>query len=276
MFGVIKNTQVVVPRGQSYVDHIMSGTRSTYTGRDYNLYHLENPEHVKYFVQNVYQYPYNLDCDETHYYDMHKQLIDDPQLTGPLTLAIYSDMKCERPAELIDGHHRIKAMQKIYETHSAEQFPMVLEIRVYKTDRTNGPITMELYRKLNNTKPYIVIIPIIRDITSKVLENIEKCHKGMLSRNEKPHFPRISFNKLNNKLYEEIVRYGVGNAKSDVISERILMYNRQLSEMSIEHLKKKWEKLDRIGDFIEKYNKAKLSGFFLGFETIENIIRSGF
>lgn len=231
-----------IPRGENFINFIMQYSQPVYETSIYKTYCIRNALNIKFFVDNIAEYPYNPNLDITHINNIANQILRNPNFTAPIILGLYSDMTTQNPAEIIDGHHRIQALRKIFSERIPQSFPFELEIRVYYIDRPDGPLTQQLYEACNNSKPFKINMNIISQIRDNIIQKLDVKYPNLFRPCDKPHKPHLSSSqfakclydilnvKFNNQSYQ--ISKVLNSNITDLIIARFDEYNNKLKKMS--------------------------------------------
>ena len=152
----------------------------------------------KELIENIEPWTFNNPLDEKHVKSIKEQLIETPALMGVFTIIKLSNNQLY----LLDGHHRHQALKLLFEENLVEE-PIEIEVHCYETDTIDSPSTMNLFKKLNNTKPFSVDIR-IQVLTLRIIDFMEKNYNNAIRDNTKKTYPFIRKKELNDALQSRI------------------------------------------------------------------------
>ena len=138
-------------------------------------YYLQN-EKVKHFCKNINTYGLNLKIDEKHVEQLYIDILTDPDpyLVHHIAIIEYNQYEVddfENLIQVIDGHHRILALSKLFENDP--HFKINIWIGLHISDNPESLKTRKLFRKYNSLKPFIVDIN-ISEFSGDIIQAINK------------------------------------------------------------------------------------------------------
>jgi hypothetical protein len=209
-------------RGDNYIKWLTSNTSDVIDFGFYKLYCLLTHDQVKHFITNVLPFSYNIKLDAGHIDEIRDAVEKFPYIGQDFTVAQYSDITCDSPAQLIDGHHRQQAILQLYQKYPNIPLDIKIGVRVHKTDNPKCPKSMELFEALNNCKPVKVDVDIIRDIVCKVITKLRFAFKKSISDSENPNLSNLSVGKLNKAFYDKISKMPTSATSSNICDPDII------------------------------------------------------
>jgi hypothetical protein len=249
-------------------------------------YYLEN-EKVKDFCENIKKYGANLKIEEQHVKYLYEQIITDkdPYLVNNIALVEYNQYEVdnfEDLIEVIDGHHRIEAIIKVYEVRP--DFKLGIWICLHYSNNPESPQTRKLFRKYNSLKPFLVDIN-ISEFSSDIIQAINKKFSNndfeAIKDATKVHRPSINKKNINEAIQKQLeILKREGKISIDLNIEKIVnkleSYNIEFSSKDINYFN------DRSNEFyndsvslqmLERSNKNK---FYLGLVYIDKLVSKCF
>ena len=149
-------------------------------------------------IENIEPWTFNNPLDAKHVNTIKEQLINDPVLTGVFTAIKLRNGK----VYLLDGHHRHKALMELYSEGFLDD-DIHLEVHCYNRDTINSNSTMNLFKKLNNTKPFSVDIR-IQELTLRIIHFMEQTYTKCIKDIKNKSYPFIRKKELNDALQTRI------------------------------------------------------------------------
>ena len=137
-----------------------------------DFYYLTGKQ-VKNFLK-IKRFGLNLKINESHINNMKADLLAStiPSFCNHIGIIEYTDYKSnniDNLIEIIDGHHRIITLEKIFKENP--DFNISLWIGLHKSDNPNGEKTRDIFKKYNQLKPFIVDIS-ITEITGNIITEL--------------------------------------------------------------------------------------------------------
>jgi hypothetical protein len=131
--------------------------------------------HVKHFLK-IKQFGLNLKIDHSHIDNMVSDLLEstNPCFFGHIGIIEYNDYNSntiDNLIEVIDGHHRIMALEKIFAMKP--DFNISLWVGLHKSDNPDSEQTRTIFKKYNQLKPFIVDVS-ISEISGKIIAELNK------------------------------------------------------------------------------------------------------
>lgn len=159
------------PEYLEYKKNIFSSDKPTHSDAELDYYYISGSKNVKKFI-NLKKYGKNLEIVEEHVKQIaHNLEIDEnPKIYSPITIIEYHNYNTDsikNIAEIIDGHHRILALESIYK--KKPNFKIDIRINIIKSDFPDSPKTNTIFRKFNIIKPFIVDFDIL-DTTELIVK----------------------------------------------------------------------------------------------------------
>ena len=159
------------PEYLEYKKNIFSSDKPTHSDAELDYYYISGSKNVKKFI-NLKKYGKNLEIVEEHVKQIaHNLEIDEnPKIYSPITIIEYHNYNTDSVkniAEIIDGHHRILALESIYK--KKPNFKIDIRINIIKSDFPDSPRTNTIFRKFNIIKPFIVDFDIL-DTTELIVK----------------------------------------------------------------------------------------------------------
>ena len=159
------------PEYLEYKKKIFSSDKPTHSDAELDYYYISGSKNVKKFI-NLKKYGKNLEIVEEHVKQIaHNLEIDEnPKIYSPITIIEYHNYNTDsikNIAEIIDGHHRILALESIYK--KKPNFKIDIRINIIKSDFPDSPKTNTIFRKFNIIKPFIVDFDIL-DTTELIVK----------------------------------------------------------------------------------------------------------
>tara|TARA_B100000963_G_C22518672_1_gene621955 strand:- start:122 stop:922 length:801 start_codon:yes stop_codon:yes gene_type:complete len=207
------------------------------------------------FIDNIITWTYNNPLDINHVKSIKKQVMESPFLTG-----VFSVVKLQNDkVYLIDGHHRHQALKELYTEGKLEE-DIPLEIHCYESDTIKSDNTLELFYKLNHTKPFKVGEE-ITIMTIRIIDYIEEKHPGIIRDISRKRFPFIRKKTLNDSIQNRLKI--TKDFSYDRIIYRIEKENtsyQKKAEVNVKKLKQKWD---------TAYPVFKRTGCYLGLVEVD-------
>ena len=160
---------------------------------------------------------------------------------------------------LIDGHHRIKAFNELYNSNKINK-DFEYEIHLYELDIEYNQYddkVLNLFYQVNNTKPYKTIYDII-SVSVYIFKKLKKRYPKLFTRGKtRANFPHIREIQFNEKLIQ--ILYKLDRIERDIILENIYKKNREYERNCMEIIKK-----IKPNNYIDDLEKITNFGIYLG------------
>ena len=161
----------------------------------YNIYLFKESRD---FIENIITWTYNNPLNLKHVKKIKEQLLKEPFLTGVFSVVKLNNDK----VYLIDGHHRHRALLELYtEGKLDEDIPV--EVHCYESDTIKSQKTINLFQKLNHTKPFQVDIE-INILALRIIDFMEKTFPNAIRELVRRSYPNIRKKELNDALQNRI------------------------------------------------------------------------
>ncbi len=246
-------------------------------------YYLEN-QNVKKFCKQIKTYGSNLKIDINHVEKLYIDLLQDqePYFVNHIAIVEYNQYEVdniENLLEVIDGHHRILALQKLFENDP--NFKISIWIRLHYSDHPESQLTRKLFRKYNSLKPFIVDIN-VSEISSDIIQALnKKFSDGVyipIKDDKYVRRPSICKSNINNviqKQLEKLKKNEKLNIDLDInkIIEKFAHYNTLFSSKPIEWFN------DNLNEFNDReissnmYKIANTNKFYLGLIDLDVLVK---
>jgi hypothetical protein len=254
---------------------------------EFYLLNNDNLEQIKYFSNNVKEYALNSKCDDEHILNMVSQIKKSKELyfVNPIACVEYINYFADTPKdllEIIDGHHRIKCLQRLFKDaqYVENDIRFTFWIQIYKCQNEND--ALQLFKKYNTVKPFLIdfelkdiIIIIIDKLNEKFNKNKFEFIKNTNQRTNKPSISKKEFiDKLEQRIKEQIktIEYtDYSDIQIDNIITKFINYNNSLLSENIELFRKKNAKISTITE--NMFKKAQNSKCVLGLIPLEDLIK---
>lgn len=250
------------------------------------FYYLEEDK-IKYFCDNIKTYGANLKIEEKHVQDLYEQIIsdEDPYLVNHIALVEYNEYRIDNLnclIEVIDGHHRIEALTKVYELKP--NFKLGIWICLHYSNNPESNKTRLLFKKYNSLKPFIIDIN-ISEMSSDIIQGLNnKFGRGnyIPIKDEKyVRRPSICKSVINTSIQKQLEKLKKKNLLTiDLDIKKILQkfdyYNTLFSKKTIDYFN------DRLNVFNGKdvsdrmIENAKTNNFYLGLVDIDELVKKCF
>ena len=248
-----------------------------YSKDDTSLYVLTNKK-VKYFIENIKEHGSNLQIVKSHYNKIHDELLIDenPQIHHEFIVVEYTKLKTEDVkslSELLDGHHRDRALSKIYK--SKPNFKIIITVRIIQCDLPESSATKILFRKLNKMKPFEVDFSDndIATLINTELRNHFNTYKNfdIIKNNTLAKRPSIQQNKFNDSILSRLSelknKYNIN--KNDinikVIIANFIKYNNKIKEQKLYK--------DDKSISVKTIEKASNANCFISLVNLDKLVR---
>jgi hypothetical protein len=253
-----------------------------------DFYLCNHTDYIKYFAKNIKEYALNTDISTEHSSNISKNIYKTKKLyfVNPIALVEYTDITATTPKDLIeivDGHHRLKCLQKMFSEDKYEDIDFTFWIQIYRC--TTQKDADELFMKYNTCKPFAVNIKLL-DLITLIIDKLNsqfETHKFEFIKDTKQRTNRPSVCKKEftekTKTRLEIQMQTIDtldNDYKDINIDKIITkfktYNDSLSDKSLEWFNKKCitSKIATITD--KMYKKAKENGCVLGLLPLDELI----
>jgi predicted house-cleaning noncanonical NTP pyrophosphatase (MazG superfamily) len=249
-------------------------------------------EQIKYFSKNIKEYALNSNIDKDHIKSIASKIYKTKELyfVNPIALIEYVEQHADTPKdliEIIDGHHRLKCLQTLFQNYQYDDITFAFWIQVYKCDKPDDSKSSELFRKYNTIKPFPIdinltdiMILIIDKLNTRFNKNKFEFIKNTNQRANRPSICKKEFSeKLKSRLEEQrktIPDENLSEVNIDNIISKFSNYNNALLVETLQWFNKKnnvssGSATSKISENI--YKKAKDNGCMLGLMPLEDLIK---
>ena len=153
---------------------------------------------AKEFIENIKPWTFNNPLNPDHIESMYKQFEKSPILTGVFTVICLENQE----VFLIDGHHRHQALYQLYQNDFDE--PIEIEVQCFYSDTIDSQQTIDLFSKLNNTKPFKPILQFIV-LSIEIIKKLKKLYPNVIRNSgNRVNFPNIHEETLNQLLQQKM------------------------------------------------------------------------
>ena len=202
------------------------------------------------FVNNIKMWACQRDLNTLHVKNLQQSILDRGYLLG--TFKVIRNKKCE--IRLIDGQHRVAALQNIMDNDAKFYCDSIIEL--YEVDSFENEESIKLFFDANNTLNITG-----KDITNSTLQSVLQHFV-----NEYPQIfidvkegKRCNRPRINKRLFVTKLKQLILDYDQETIIKSITEYNLKMGRMSYEVLNRK------CGSYSTKmYDLAKENGCFLG------------
>jgi len=250
------------------------------------FYLCNNIEQIKYFTKNIKEYALNTNISNEHITNIAKKIYKSKELyfVNPIAVIEYVNQNADTPKDLIeivDGHHRLKVLQKLFAVYQYDDISFTFWVQVHKCKHSEDAV--ELFRKYNTVKPFQIDL----DLTDFMILLIDKLNthfnkktfefiKDTKQRANRPSFGKTEFRSiLEIRLNEQINTVNDISDYSDINIENIINkfinYNTALLIETLQWFNQK-HKTGKITENI--YKKAKDNKCVLGLLPVEDVINA--
>lgn len=253
-----------------------------------DFYLCNDIDQIKYFIKNIREYALNTNISTEHINNIARKINKTKELyfVNPIAIVEYVNHKASTPKdliEIIDGHHRIRCLKKLFNDNEYDNIDFTFWIQVYKCDTEDE--AKELFRKYNTSKPF----PINLDMTDLMTLIIDKLNtqfsintfefiKNTKQRANRPSICKKEFaEKLAIRLKEQLKTtennecFSSSDIDIDKIITKFINYNNALLSETLDWFNKN----SNSGKITEKiYKKAKDNNCVLGLLTLEELINA--
>lgn len=213
------NEQLYTIQSQEYINYkrnILSLHTKVLERPFYKQYYIKDYKQVNIFANTIKEYGNNLPIIENHYIEIGNDLIksNKPALLSNIKLIEYSEYETDDYTsliELIDGHHRVRAMCFAFSEKS--NLKLSIDVEIYKSDKPDSIKTDELFKKLNIVKPFISDLE-ITDVSRNIIDELNKIYKSLpliKNTNTDVNRPRISQVILNQIIVKRLLKLKENN-----------------------------------------------------------------
>lgn len=222
----------------------------------------------KELVENIEEYAFNSPLNRNHIENLKTEISNDNII--PINISVI----CEKNENLVllDGHHRKSAIRELYDEGFDKNIPLI--IHLYNIDSRNSDDAFQLFRKLNNIKPFKTKIDMVKTC-SEIIQDLSVYYPNIFkeaNRDKGVNRPNIHKNKFNDYLHKLLLEnedeYSIDRNQ---IVRKIIEYNNSLKSDSA-NKKKKYKITDKM------YEKLLKIDCFLGIVNYEkwlpNILES--
>jgi len=257
-----------------------------YSKNTLSSYTLEN-RLVYSFCKNIKEYGLNLQINEGHYKKIKDELLSDenPIIYNEFVVVEYKNLETEDVkslCELLDGHHRLRALLDIYNIQ--HKFNIVIRVIIIQSDLPNSIETKSIFRKFNIIKPFEVDFDIMK-ISELLIIKLNTHFRNKYNNFEfiknntqiaRPSIRQSIINECIQKRLNDLkLRHSINknDINIDLIIQNIVKYNRIFASKPVE-----WYKADKlftnnkvITELI--FEKAKKNNCFIGLVNIDSLIK---
>lgn len=214
-------------------------------------------------IPNVIPWQYNRRLDENHVENLKNIILKKKSFEGNIDILKFNDELC-----IVNGQHRIEALQRIMEKDEHLNFTMELIVNVHEVTSFDSSEANDIFNATNNTKNVEM-----RDRPDIKLQNIcnrliDKFPKGIKNNPT----GKATLHRMDKKQIYNLIQYNDSfndeNKSEDYLFNKIVELNTKLSNQSFEelfntkHTSKQRRKL---------YDGAIKDGFYLGLKTNEQL-----
>jgi hypothetical protein len=162
------------PQYKEYKQSLLGVDFPNRTDPSCDFYYLTSDQ-VKHFIK-IKKFGLNLKIDSSHIDNIISELLESPTpcLFGHIGIIEYNDYKSQtidNLIELIDGHHRIEALNKIFA--KKPDFNIALWVGLHRSDNPDSDQTRYIFKKYNQLKPFIIDIS-ISEISGRIITELNK------------------------------------------------------------------------------------------------------
>ena len=202
------------------------------------------------FVNNIKMWACQRDLNDLHVKNLEQSILDRGYLLG--TFKVIRDKNLD--IRLIDGQHRVSALQNIMDTNSKFDCDSIIEL--YEVDSFENEESIKLFFDANNTLN-INGTDTTNSNLQRVLQHFVNEYPGIfvdVKEGKRCNRPRINKRIFVTKLKQLILEYD-----QETIIKTISEYNKKMGRFSNEVL------IRKCGSYSTKmYDVAKENGCFLG------------
>ena len=206
------------------------------------------------FCNNIEEYKHNNILNIEHINNLKKTLKKEKIiLTSDFTVILSKETN---KIFLLDGHHRLQALKSLYMNDEIQNLNYI--VRLYEMKNDEDPRIIELFEKINNTKPFKTNIEISRS-SSNIFIKLKKTYpKVFKNTGIRSNFPYINEYKFTEKLKSILIRmdriddenilkeiYRINRLMGQDIEEKLINNNRTLRTRT-----KDIEKLEKINCYL--------------------------
>ncbi len=267
-----------------YKNQLFGKSKPDRTDKYCEFYLCNDIEQIKYFTKNIKEYALNTNITNEHITNIAKKIYKSKELyfVNPIAVIEYVNQSADTPKDLIeivDGHHRLKVLQKLFAVYQYDDISFTFWVQVHKCQ--NPEDAVELFRKYNTVKPFQIDL----DLTDFMILLIDKLNthfnkktfefiKDTKQRANRPSFGKTEFRSiLEIRLKEQIHTVNDISDYSDINIENIINkfinYNTALLTETLQWFNQK-QKTGKITENI--YKKAKDNKCVLGLLPLEDVI----
>lgn len=157
-----------------YKSSILGNTTPNRTDPFCDYYYLSNDQ-VKRLLK-IKRYGLNLKIDESHVNNMVDDLLasENPVLYGHIGIIEYNQYKTDSVEcllELIDGHHRIECLKRVFAKRP--NISLSLWVGLHKSDNPTSQATHLIFKRYNLLKPFIVDIN-ISELSGQIINQLNE------------------------------------------------------------------------------------------------------
>lgn len=236
--------------------------------KTYGLIEVIQPVTSK-FIENIHDFVFNNKIDDKHVDNIYNEILQDED---KIIIGCFSVIQCDEEDNklyLIDGHHRRQALLKILNNNQDSIYidSISIEIKLYHVEKLNSDKTFNLYKKINNVKPYMIKTneDVIREIIDKLVNytNFNKCLKICADNKIKCNFPYVNRNEFIS-LLSHILKDRIDINSNEIINN-IINFNDYCKTLNVcELFQIDYTKYDKYKiSYDKKYDKVKKLNCFL-------------
>ena len=253
-----------------------------------DFYLCNDIQQIKYFTKNIKEYALNTNISNEHITSIVKKIHKTKELyfVNPIAVIEYVNACMDTPKDLIDivdGHHRMKCLQKLINDSQDDEISFTFWVQVYKC--ANQKDADDLFRKYNTSKPF----PINLDLTDLITLIIDKLNnqfsrnkfefiKNTIQRANRPSICKQEFaEKIKDRLEDQLRttgNYDYNDISIDNVITKFINYNDSLLCETLQWFNQKsYNGKSESGKITENiYKKAKDNKCVLGLLSLEELI----
>lgn len=223
-----------------------------------------SPKDTKKFIENVKEWTYNNPVNKEHVQSIQKSLMKRPHLTG-----VFSIVKLDNGTYyFIDGHHRVKALKKIYKVKP--KFKIDITVHCYYSDTLDSEKTIKLFNRLNNTKPFKPVTKHI-DISIVIIKKLNEDFPNMFrDAKTKSLYPYVHKTTLNKHIQTKLKTIEGEISTSNIIA-KFHKYNNRIKRNLNDYLRRH-QNCKTNAKLYKKESRVKEIGCYLGVVKIEKLV----
>ena len=246
-----------IPEDEKSKMDLVNKNRLHYIDRDtYKLYILKNLEE---FSNDIELFTNNNPINYQHVENLKKSFLNNKNTSLDSIFVVVKFI--DNRIILIDGHHRIKAFNELYNSKNLKK-DFEYEIHLYELDIEYDSFNkkvLNLFYQVNNTKPYTAVYNII-SVSTSIYKTLKKIYPKLFTQGKiRANFPHIRENQFNEKLIEKL--YQLDRIDEHSILENIYKKNEEYERNCIEILKK-----IKPNNYMADLDKINAFGIYLGIQ----------